>query len=328
MWLLSTSRAELHYFSDPSAVQEGYAILSHTWSQSVPEQTFQQVQAIHARCQETGQIPRDLVSNKIRNSCLVAERDGYVWVWIDSCCIDKASSAELSEAINSMFNWYILAEVCYALLDDVPVRDDIRAAGSRFRHARWHTRGWTLQELLAPALLVFLSADWTPIGTKYELCALVGECTGISAAFLTREKSIFDASIAERMGWAAHRKTTRVEDEAYCLFGIFNVNLPTLYGEGRQAFQRLQLEIAKHNRDTTLFTWGLCHTVHHELLAPMGLSEMRSESHRSRKDERFFLLAPSPFEFSRVGEVVHYTPDLAPDKTLSPPKSRPASKVR
>ena len=119
MWLLSTDRAELHNFADHLAVPDGgYAILSHTWTDR--EQTFQDVQAIRARCRLIGANPRKYVSEKIRRSCMLAESYGYKWIWIDTCCIDKTSSSDLSEAINSMFNWYAFAEVCFAYLADVP----------------------------------------------------------------------------------------------------------------------------------------------------------------------------------------------------------------
>ena len=114
MWVLSTARAELHYFSDCAAVTGGYAILSHTWTQDpAGEQTFQDIQDIIKVCKITGETPRHRVGEKIRRCCEIAESDGYDWIWIDSCCINKESSTELSEAINSMFNWYALSEVCY-----------------------------------------------------------------------------------------------------------------------------------------------------------------------------------------------------------------------
>ena len=258
MWLLSTSRAELHFFADPNAVPGGYAILSHTWNGQ--EQSFHDVQRIHALCEETGDNPRDHVSAKIRNCCAVAERDGYAWAWIDVCCINKESSTELSEAINSMFSWYVCSEVCYAFLEDVSKDDDPRAENSEFRNARWHTRGWTLQELLAPAYVVFMSKEWEPIGTKHDLVDPLSDCTGIYEGYLLRHKNFLYASIAQRMAWAAKRKTTRIEDEAYCLLGLFDVNIPTIYGEGSYAFQRLQQELAKRQHvDTTLFVWGSRH---------------------------------------------------------------------
>ncbi|KAM5534165.1 hypothetical protein V8D89_012185 [Ganoderma adspersum] len=138
MWLLSTDRAELHYFRRNFDAIGGYAILSHTWDGD--EQTLQEVQAIGDRCR-------------------TSEKHGYHWVWIDSCCIDKTSSSELSEAINSMFRWYKEAEVCFVYLADVPHDCDLDADDSAFRKSRWHIRGWTLQELIAPDFLIFLSND-------------------------------------------------------------------------------------------------------------------------------------------------------------------------
>ena len=179
MWVLNTRTAELHSFPNSAAVHGGYAILSHTWGPQ-SEQTFQEVQKIAEECKNKGGVPRDHfgLQDKIRRCCEIAESDGYEWIWIDSCCIDKESSAELSEAINSMFNWYALAEVCYVYLQDVPCANAPEAKESTFRTARWHLRGWTLQELLAPAFVIFFSKDWDRIGTKYDLRGPLSECTG------------------------------------------------------------------------------------------------------------------------------------------------------
>ncbi|KAM5537272.1 hypothetical protein V8D89_009002 [Ganoderma adspersum] len=114
MWLLSTDRAELHYFDRHFDAEGGYAILSHTWDKDRGEQSFQQ----------------------IRQCCILAEKHGYRWVWIDSCCIDKRSSSELSEAINSMYKWYKSSEVCYAYLKDVPSDDDLKVPESAFQKSR------------------------------------------------------------------------------------------------------------------------------------------------------------------------------------------------
>ncbi|KAH9936836.1 HET-domain-containing protein [Epithele typhae] len=321
MWLLNTNRAELHFFSDPSSVLGGYATLSHTWSRSEarPEQTFQDLQAIFQRCATEGKNPRDHVSDKIRNCCLVAERDGYEWVWVDTCCIDKTSSAELSEAINSMFNWYVLSEVCYAYLEDVGADEDHGAVGSEFRTSRWHTRGWTLQELLAPTFMVFMSRDWTPIGTKHQLSILLSEVTGIDRAHLKREKAFLDASVAERMSWAASRTTTRVEDEAYCLLGLFDVKMPPLYGEGRQAFYRLQLELSRHSIDTSLFAWGIVHdgTLLHDPTAQPDYEDIHFYQRPELSPYSCFLFASSPRDF--LGETRYYTPVHNPTAVLRRP---------
>lgn len=259
MWLLNTTRAELHYFVNPERVPGGYAILSHVWDPP-NEQSFHDIQDLCAQCSREGTNPRYHISlsDKIRECCKFAKADGYDWVWIDTCCIDKSSSAELSEAINSMFRYYSLAEICYAYLADVEtVRKDVLWEWrSAFRESKWFTRGWTLQELLAPPTLVVLSKSWEPLGTKAELAELLGYITGIPITVLRCEETLDDVSIARRMSWAATRVTTRLEDEAYCLMGIFGVNMPTLYGEGRRAFRRLQEEIMQHTVDTSLFAWG------------------------------------------------------------------------
>ena len=293
MWVLSTSRAELHYFADSAAIREGYAILSHTWTQHpAGEQTFQDIEDIIKKCKNNGRNPRDRVCKKIRRCCEIAERDGYSWIWIDSCCIDKTSSTELSEAINSMFNWYALAEVCYVYLEDVPYADDPYAEESKFQKARWHSRGWTLQELLAPAFVIFFSKEWKNMGTKYDLRDPLSDCTGIDIQYLTREWDFrVDVSIAKRMAWVSKRKTTRLEDEAYCLLGLFDINMPTMYGEGRNAFQRLQAELAKRSTDASLFTWGPCHFSSYDEWEQGPESEIQA----NHPDEPYMsIFAPSP----------------------------------
>ncbi|GAB1317176.1 hypothetical protein MFIFM68171_07386 [Madurella fahalii] len=214
-----------------------YAILSHTWGEE--EVTFQHISGSD-----------DVVSlgyEKIKKTCAVAAENGFEYVWIDTCCIDKASSAELSEAINSMYHWYHEADVCYAYLADVSSIDD-------FPQGRWFRRGWTLQELIAPLDVVFLDHQWREIGTKSSLRQQVSEITGIPVRFLLGG-DLDEASVAQRMSWASKRETTRVEDLAYCLMGIFNIHMPLLYGEGERSFIRLQEEIMRFADDYSLFAW-------------------------------------------------------------------------
>ena len=252
---------------DPRDVDTKYAILSHTWDRG-GEQTYQQLQRIQARyAAENGarwtqsSVPRSRIwddlelSPKIRDACAVAWANGFRYIWIDSCCIDKASSSELSEAINSMYAWYSTAVVCYAYLGDVPTEEDLSKKGSRFRNSRWFTRGWTLQELLAPRNLVFLSKEWKVLGSKLTLVGLVHAVTNISHEALLQPESLDGFSISQRLSWASARETTRVEDRAYSLLGIFNIHMPTLYGEGERAFRRLQEEIMRRTPDQTLFAW-------------------------------------------------------------------------
>ncbi|TBU40453.1 HET-domain-containing protein [Dichomitus squalens] len=259
-----------------------YAILSHTWRQR--EQTYDELKSVQARyggpsrtgytsrpSSPSSHSPSDLtqtsspiwdddgLSRKIRDARRVAREAGYRYLWIDSCCIDKASSSELSESINSMYQWYGGAKVCYAHLADVPSGEDPRAVESAFRKSRWFTRGWTLQELIAPFSVTFLSEDWTEIGTKVALADLVEEITGIFEDALLHAKSLDKFSVAQRLSWAAKRETTRVEDQAYSLLGIFDINMATLYGEGERAFRRLQEEIARCIPDQSLFAWGVVH---------------------------------------------------------------------
>ncbi|KDR68887.1 hypothetical protein GALMADRAFT_39905, partial [Galerina marginata CBS 339.88] len=221
-----------------------YAILSHTWGDG--EVSFQQLQTDAAKSMGG--------YTKIENCCAQAKQGGFEYVWIDTCCIDKTSSAELSEAINSMYRWYQKARICYVFLSDVPSDEDPSAEGSKFSLSRWFTRGWTLQELLAPLLVVFYSSDWVEIGTRSSLREEISKITRIPCEVLM-SKPLSEISIAQRMSWAAMRQTTKIEDAAYSLLGIFDVNMPTLYGEGWKAFIRLQLEIIKNSEDESLFAW-------------------------------------------------------------------------
>ncbi|PIL26165.1 hypothetical protein GSI_11920 [Ganoderma sinense ZZ0214-1] len=289
MWLLSTDHAELHFFPSPEKVVGGYAVLSHVWDKE--EQSFQDLLALQKECAADGSNPRDKASPKIRCCCEVAESREFRWIWNDTCCIDKTSSAELSEAIGSMYCYYSLASACFAYLADV---SDCCGPDGRlhaFRNSMWHKRGWTLQELLAPRLVVFMSREWTVLGTKFELSALLQDITGIPDAVLRHEMRLADLSIATRMSFAARRETTRSEDRAYSLMGLFDVNITTLYGEGgERAFRRLQEEIMRHSPDTTLFAWG-------SALAGYGIDTHTKLEHRSNAYHHSFLFASSPSDF-------------------------------
>ncbi|KAI7353540.1 hypothetical protein KC354_g11480 [Hortaea werneckii] len=237
-----------------------YAILSHMWSEG-EEVLFQDVIQRHAR-------GRGL--EKVIAALSRARADGYSYVWVDTCCIDKSSSAELSEAINSMYAWYQDAAICYAYLSDVPSTDKPLAEHSDFVKSRWFSRGWTLQELLAPNEVQFLSMHWTSLGTKDSLADVISRRTQIRPRILRMHYGIGDCSISERMSWAAGRETTRREDAAYCLMGLFSVNMPLLYGEGKKAFQRLQEEIMRYSDDQSLFAWINCDCTS-DTEAPHGL---------------------------------------------------------
>lgn len=230
---------------------------------------------------------------KIHVTCRQALNDGFRWVWIDTCCIDKSSSAELSEAINSMYNWYAKAAYCYVYLEDVKydleewqrpdqsivqiiqersgqyhlsftelvglwrtqgIHGQLRAM-TLIHESRWFTRGWTLQELLAPREVRFFSQSGAFLGTKRDLISTLAEKTGVPAQVLADPNLIHFCSISMRMTWMKDRQTTRQEDLAYCLLGLFDVNMPLLYGEGHKAFQRLQKAILEALDDETLLAW-------------------------------------------------------------------------
>jgi hypothetical protein len=154
-----------------------------------------------------------------------------------------------------MFTWYARSEICYAYLEDVP-SSQIENEDT-IRRSRWFTRGWTLQELLAPTTLIFYSGDWSRLGTRNgSMAEIVSQITNIQQSYLQGVSSaLYAAPVARKMSWLAKRTTTRVEDMAYCMLGLFEINMPLLYGEGEKAFIRLQHEIIKVSNDHTIFCW-------------------------------------------------------------------------
>ncbi|KAJ0154261.1 Vegetative incompatibility protein HET-E-1 [Colletotrichum tanaceti] len=281
MKLLNCSTLGIEEFFG-SSIPESYVVLSHRWESD--EVTYQDVMnSARTLGQRSGWA-------KIRETCRIARERGHDYAWIDTCCIDKTSSAELSEAINSMFKWYANAAVCYVYLSDV-------GTNQPFAESLWFTRGWTLQELVAPRELLFFDKDWDLIGTGAQLCDVIHGRTGISKKILLHGSApgpsigigalLATIPVAVRMSWAATRVTTREEDVAYSLLGIFGVNMPMLYGEGSGAFMRLQEEIIKETNDLTLFAW-MCSSG--EPGAP-GLPEYRG------------ILASSPHEFKNSGKL-------------------------
>ncbi|KIM68466.1 hypothetical protein SCLCIDRAFT_105868 [Scleroderma citrinum Foug A] len=215
---------------------EKYAILSHRWLEKEPGETAE-----------------------ILGSCEEARKDGFKWLWIDTCCIDKRSSAELSEAINSMYRWYEKSARCYAYLHDVsdpsfPTERNSKKY-SHYGWPEWFSRGWTLQELIAPDDVRFFNKDWQPIGDKRTHSSTLQDITRVPQNILTNGVSLTRPCVAQIMSWAVDRKTSRVEDQAYSLMGLLGVNMSMLYGEGKRAFQRLQLEIIRMSDDQSIFAW-------------------------------------------------------------------------
>ena len=202
-----------------------------------------------------------------------------------------------------MFAWYKQSSVCYAYLIDVEKHADRVKLDSELANARWFTRGWTLQELLAPQELVLYSRSWERLGTKSEFCTTLSKITGIQAQFL-RGQSLAQASISRRMSWAAKRTTSRTEDIAYCLLGLFDVQIPLLYGEGTRAFRRLQEEILNANpTDHTLFAWGRqVHCPERQVIEPLILEGVDpipwNEAEAGKKLRGLLADSPRDFRFS------------------------------
>ena len=293
MRLINVASMEMEEFFDDA--RPPFAILSHTWG--TEEVTYQDFQHLPSAMRKTGWP-------KIENAIRLTEAEGLAYLWCDTCCIDKTSSAELQEAINSMYRWYEDSTVCFAFLNDVrcPRMTDtwfcseaevatetlkansaLSVRSQRFANSRWFTRGWTLQELIAPNAIRFFNQAYNFVGFKYELAQTIMLRTGIDSAILQKRASISGISIAQRMSWAAGTKTSRVEDRAYSLLGIFDVNMPMIYGEGDKAFIRLQEEIIKASDDDSIFAW--------ETLP-------RDAPHSGA------LLAGSPDAFSHAGDIV------------------------
>jgi len=265
MRLIHASSLKLEEFFDDSIPP--YAILSHRWGKE--EVSLQEWMSA-----DRGAIEAKEGYNKIVRACQLALSQGYEYVWADTNCIDKTSSAELSEAINSMFHWYRASHVCYAYLGDVDKRSATETI-HLIKQSCWFTRGWTLQELVAPVRIEFYSRDWQCLGTKDSLVGILSDITGIQPEYLSHKhrgkwyvtgdwreymaQELFhavplqQASIATRLSWLARRTTTRIEDMAYCMLGILDINMPLLYGEGRRAFKRLQEEVIKCSTDHSLF---------------------------------------------------------------------------
>jgi hypothetical protein len=222
-----------------------YAILSHTWGDDDQEVTLRDL----AESSGSGKAGY----RKIQFCAEQAARDGLQHFWVDTCCIDKSNNTELSEAINSMFRWYSNAAKCYVYLSDVSTNDynqndlSFQSWEPAFQKSRWFTRGWTLQELIAPSSVEFFSLEGKRLGDKQSLERQVHEITRIATRAL-QGTPLSEFSVIERMSWADNRKTTRLEDMAYSLLGIFEIHMPLIYGEGRDsAISRLREAIDKRS---------------------------------------------------------------------------------
>jgi hypothetical protein len=303
MRLLNTTTLEFHEF--PDLPDEPYAILSHRWGSE--EVTFKEYRKSRATIQHRAGY------KKIVEFCHIAKQRGFSYAWIDTCCIDKRSSAELSEAINSMYRWYRKSTECYVFLEDY-----VPADPQSFHACEWFRRGWTLQELIAPRYCVFFTSTWDVVGHKHHFRASRCQCkndedglqttrsawgpdlledlasvTKIDANILSGSRGVHVASIAQRMSWASQRAATRLEDRAYSLLGIFGVNMPLLYGEGPGAFRRLQEEIIRTTVDTSIFCFQ----------RSRSRALVNNASYPSAYGESPLPLAENPDEFSACDSI-------------------------
>ncbi|KAM7213651.1 hypothetical protein V8F06_010972 [Rhypophila decipiens] len=298
MRLINTNTLKLEEYSENPPL---YCILSHTWELDDEEVSFHDLQTYH-KGDET--ITKRGGFEKIRQTARIAKERGYSYIWVDTCCIDKTNSAELSKALNSMFAWYKASAFCIAYLSDV--RTSYHAV--EFRKARWFTRGWTLPELIAPRKVLFYDQDWHFIGSKSERLSEIAQITGIDP-FVLGGGDVGQVSVARRMFWASKRRTTRPEDMAYCLLGVFNIYIPPFYGEGEfHAFERLQLELISttDGHDQSLYAWQNEIDWQSPELRPGVAWEHDDEdlfTTRDLMDKARLTLAKSPADFERCGSM-------------------------
>ncbi|KAL8969053.1 MAG: hypothetical protein Q9197_004546 [Variospora fuerteventurae] len=257
--LLHAERRELPD-EDEISGQQGlpYVIISHVWQRK--EVLFEDGPNLRSWTESSPPPPSAKSGSvqKITGACKAVREygDGRIThLWLDNVCIDKKNLTEFSMSINSMYQWYKRANVCFAYLEDYSDKfptSDVPV----FTRSKWFTRGWCLQEMLAPSKVIFFDKSWKAIGNKESLQTQLTARTHISKDFLLNKADISRASVSQRMSWFAGRETTVPEDTAYCLLGIFGVNMPLLYGEGKErAFRRLQEEIMRYSDDHTLFAW-------------------------------------------------------------------------
>ncbi|KAI1419582.1 HET-domain-containing protein [Xylaria sp. FL1777] len=273
MYLLDTKTYELRCDLQPTFAQEGYAILSHRWVGQ--EITFDQLKSKISGLRASNAPARTPPIDKIRGAAQTARHLGLKWIWIDSCCIDRANAVEQTESINSMFKWYRDAKVCIIYLNDVQKQEPQRFHSSeREGPSIWFSRGWT--------------RNFSHHGT--------------CAHYLMGVRHFGTACIAAKMSWMAGRTTTRVEDLAYSMLGIFNINMTTQYGEGMRAFMRLHQTLLSTSRDESLFAW--------RMPAPdAGTRFIRgTDQDITWESGEWGLLAPSPDWFKGSARVTTESP--------------------
>ena len=276
MRFINTTSLKFHEVSDFELQKLKYSILSHRWTWGNDEMLYMDVLSMDSGVKSKGGYA------KFADACALAGRLGYEFLWMDTCCISKTDAVEMAEAVNYMYRWYSMAKICIAYLQDATFPAQIS-------ESEWFDRGWTLQELIAPKNVSFYDRSWNYLGDKISLCNVLVRKTGIPADVLHNSKLPQACSIAQRMSWAAKRKTTRPEDRAYSLMGLFDVNMPMIYGERERAFSRLQEQIISKSADESIFVWDL---------------DLLEDSTGDVENVYCGLLASSPVCFARCGDVV------------------------
>lgn len=298
MRLINTTTWILKQFDLPEAPH--YATLSHVWDKAEEEVTSKEMSNLAAlalaRTQSpesyfaSGRHPRKKGFIKIQKTCELAKSRGLAWAWVDTCCIDRSSSAELDQSINEMFRYYAKSQVCFVYLAD--------SHSSSLKSCRWFARGWTLQELIASGSVYFLDQHWKQIGSKADSSfrRQVAGITNIPESILSspwKGSHSSHPSTATIMSWASRRETRLPEDKSYCLLGLFDVNMTANYGEGQEAaFRRLQIKILMKHNDLTVLAWS------------PTISQSKHIGFCMQ------LLAPSPSVFSGSGHISPFSTDL------------------
>ncbi|KAI9693393.1 MAG: hypothetical protein M1820_009322 [Bogoriella megaspora] len=325
MRLLDVETFEIKNFDD-NAINENLrqcAIISHRWTDhEIDFQSFQEIfedetkpdgpkisrerkeQFLRRPQMQEVQITDNAINKhkkgiqKAAQACSIARENDYGgpmrYVWFDTCCINKKDRQEHDHAIRSMFRWYQHSNACYAYLGDVSASDNEVAQSQSVRASEWFKRGWTLQELLAPREIYFFDRRWEYLGTKSSLINDISLATGIERRYLQGGYS--EACIAVKMSWMTGRKTTYKEDIAYCLIGLFDIDMNSAYGEEERAFMRLQEELVEQiSTDESIFAWTMPNLPPYGLLAPRPtcFSESRNivtSSNKFRKRVPYMVL--------------------------------------
>lgn len=298
MRVINTASFEMKSdMGDAKLREEGYAVLSHRWVG--PETTFHQYEK-HVAELKSGSTALSPQLERIHGACICARNKGIEWLWIDSCCINKLSAVEETESINSMYRWYRHSVLCITYLYDVELDDTLEPTDPRIfnnsggKPAEWFSRGWTLQELLASGKMEFYDKNWKSMGTKRDMKASLSKLTGIDENYLTGAEDFRNACVATKMSWMAKRTTTREEDIAYSMVGLFGVTISPVYGEGPRAFMRLQeVTLSSSSMDESLFAWKM----------PALNAGRQYNRQSSWKEDEWGLLAPSPAWFAASGSV-------------------------